>query len=160
MRVNPRLLDDGRKRVETQPMVDKSREETFADRFERLRGGMSYEALSEAIHRKTGVQISAQALHKWSKGGKADAANLKAVADFFGVNEAWLSYGTGRDSQLSLDEVINALPPTEAEKTVDFIKYQLERAATETQLFAEDPARLTAYLKFIDRLMISRKGKQ
>lgn len=140
-------------------MVDKNKEDTFADRFERLRGGMSYQALSDGIARKTGVRISPQALHKWSHGGNIDQDNVKLVAEFFGVNEAWLIYGTGAESKLSLDEVVNALPPAEAEKTVDFIKYQLERAATETQLFAEDPARLTDYLKFIDRLITSRKGR-
>lgn len=121
---------------------------------------MSYQALSDAIQRKTGVRISPQALHKWTHGGKIDPDNVKPVAEFFGVQEAWLVYGTGPESTVSLDEVVKALPDAEAEKTVDFIKYQLERAATETQLFATEPERLTVYLKFIDKLIVNRRGKQ
>lgn len=140
-------------------MVDKNKTQTFADRFEQLRGGMSYQALSDGIHRKTGVRISPQALNKWTHGGNIDPDNVKAVCEFFGVNEAWLVFGTGPESKLSLDEVVNALPDPEAAKTFDFIKYQIERSATETELFANDPARLTDYLKFIDRLISNRKGK-
>lgn len=160
MIVNPQLLDAPKTGRETQPMVDKNKTESFAARFERLRGGMSYEALSEAIKRKTGVQISAQAMHKWSRGGNIDQKNIKPVCEFFGVEESWLMYGTGQESKLSLDELVNALPEAEREKTVDFIRYQVERSATETHLFAEDPARLTEYLKFIDRLIQNRRTKK
>jgi len=69
MAVNLGLLDDQYSGVQTQPMVDKNKTETFADRFERLRGGMSYGALSEGILRKTGVQISPQALHNGRRAG-------------------------------------------------------------------------------------------
>lgn len=140
-------------------MVDRKTVEPFGDRFERLRGGMSYQALSEGIKRKTGVSITAQALNKWSHGGNVDPENLRAAAQFFGVNEAWLMYGTGPESNLSLNDVVNALPAQEAAKTLDFIKYQIERSATETALFAEDPAKLAEYLKMIDRLITDRRSK-
>lgn len=141
-------------------MVDKSKTETFAERFDRLRGGMSYQALADGIQRKTGVQITPQALHKWSQGGAADPKNAKATAEFFGVTEAYFMFGTGAESSLSLEEVLGALPAEERERTVDFIRYQLERASTETSLFAEDPARLGTYLKFIDRLVTKRKEEK
>lgn len=159
MRVNPRLLDAGFTGVETQPMVDKHKEETFADRFERLRGGMSYQALSDGIYRKTGARISAQALNKWTHGGNIDQDNVKPVCEFFAVNEAWLIYGTGPESKLSLEEIVNTLPPESAVRAFDFVKYQIERSATETELFAKEPERLGDYLKFIDRLINARKGK-
>lgn len=141
-------------------MVDKPKTETFAERFEQIRGGMSFQALSDGIERKTGAKITPQALHKWSQGGAADPKNVKAVADFFGVSEAWLTFGAGPQSSISLEEIIGALPQQEREHTVDFIRYQIERSATTTELFAQDPAKLGEYLKFIDRLVTSRKGKK
>lgn len=141
-------------------MVDKNKTETFPDRFERLRGGMSYQALSDGIYRKTGMRISPQAMHKWSRGGGIDQDTAKLVAEFFGVHEAWLLFGTGPESILSLEHVLDALPDPAHERTVDFIKYQIERNATETELFVKEPAKLTEYLKFIDRLITARKEKK
>lgn len=156
MIVNRWLVDATLVRLETQPVVDKDKTKTFAERFEQLRGGMSYEALAAGIARKTGVRISPQALHKWSKGGAADPKNIKATADFFGVNEAWLAYGTGPETAMQLEDVIDALPESKRQQSLDFIRYQLTQGANE--LFAE-PARVTEYLKFIDRLIQSRKEK-
>lgn len=146
--------------AETQPMVDKNKTDTMAERFEHLRGGMSYEALSDAIYRKTGVRISAQAMHKWSKGGNIDPKNVPAVCEFFGVNDAWFVYGSGPESKLSLEEVVNALPDPAREKTMDFIRYQIERSATETEIFAKEPERITAYLKYIDQVIRAPKEKK
>ena len=53
--VNPALLDRSSARANNQPMVEKT--QTFAERFEQLRAGMAYQALAEAIFRKTGKKI-------------------------------------------------------------------------------------------------------
>jgi hypothetical protein len=158
MRVNPELLDAMACASETQPMVDRDKTETIAERFEKLRAGMSYQALSDAIFRKTGVRISPQAMHKWSKGGNIDPDNVKPVCEFFGVTEAWLVYGAGRESTLTIDGLVSSLPDEPYQRTLDFIRYQLTTSGS--NLFAGEPEKLGDYLKFIDRLINGRKDKK
>src|SRR3954469_6039917 len=98
MHVNPTLLDAVLSRLNNQPMVEKTDVETtegFGKRFEDLRTGMSYQALADAIQRKTGIRISAQAMHKWSKGGGIEPKQVQLLAEFWGVSAAWLPRGGG-----------------------------------------------------------------
>ena len=152
--VNLSLLDERERRSENQPMVEKT--ETFAVRFDRLRGGMSYQALSEAIERKTGVRITPQAMHKWSQGGDIAKENLKIVAEFFGVTEAHLLYGVGPETGTSLEDAVNALPAQARQEVLDFIRYKIERA--DTRLFTGE--QVATYLTMIDRLVVDRTTKK
>lgn len=135
-------------------MVEKQAE-TFAVRFERLRGGMSLQALSEAIERKAGVQISAQAMHKWTQGGNISPENAKVIAEFFGVTEPYLIYGAGPMSATSLEQAIRSLPAESGQQTLDFVKYQLDRSR---ELFTND--HFSEYMAMIDRLISDMKSKQ
>lgn len=137
-----------------QSVVEKT--QTFSERFERLRGGMSYQALSESILRKTGVQISAQAMHQWvTKGWLPSEANMRAVAEFFGVREAWLRYGEGQESEAaSIEDAIEALPSDDGQQVIDFIRYKIERAES---MIASD--QFATYMALIDRLMGDRAKK-
>lgn len=143
MRVNPSLLDGRFPMVKNQPMVEKV--ETFGERFDRLRGGMSYQALSDAIYRKTGLRVSAQGMHKWSKGGGIEQDKLKLLAEFFGVTEAWLMYG--ESPAPTLDEAVGALPDESRQEVLDFIRYKFTRAEG---LLASDVA--GDYHAMIDRI--------
>lgn len=149
MSVNPALLDGVLHAENNQPMV-----ETFAERFEQLRAGMAYQALSEAIFRKTGRKISAQALHKWAKGGGVDPENVKATAEFFGVDEAWLMYGTGDRDAISLQQVVDALPADDRQQVLDFVEYKF--AKTE-RLIASDAA--GDYMKMIAKIREDMKRR-
>jgi hypothetical protein len=143
MRVNPSLLDARLSRGKNQPMVEKV--ETFGERFEKLRGGMSFQALSDAIYRKTGIRISAQGIHKWSKGGGIEQDKLKLLAEFFGVTEAWLTYGEAPAP--TLDEAVGKLPDESRQEVLDFIRYKFSRAEG---LIASDVA--SDYHVMIDRI--------
>lgn len=124
MRVNSSLLDTTLGTMKNQPMVEKV--ETFGERFDKLRGGMSYQALSDAIYRKTQLRVSPQAMHKWSKGGGIEQDKLKLLAEFFGVTEAWLMYGESPPP--TLDEAVGALPDESRQEVLDFIRYKYSRA--------------------------------
>ena len=137
-----------------QAVVEKKKVETFADRFERLRAGMSYQALSEAIHRKTSVQITAQAMHQWvAKGWLPSETNMRAIAEFFGVREAWLRYGEGQETErASLEDAIAELP--DGQQVIDFIEYKIGRAEG---MIASD--KFASYMAMIDRLKKDRAKK-
>lgn len=152
-RVNPALLDSFAPRANNQPMVEKT-QNTFADRFEQLRAGMAYQALSEAIFRKTGRKISAQALHKWGKGGGVEIENVKAAAEFFGVDEAWLMYGTGDRDAASLQRIVDALPADERQQVLDFVEYKFAKT---DGLLASDIA--GDYMKMIDKIREDMKRR-
>lgn len=115
---------------------------TFAARFEQLRGGMSYQTLSDAVHRKSGIRISPQAMHLWSKGGEISEENLAVLAEFFGVSKAWLRYGEG-----DLEDALVQLPEESRQQVFDFIRYKIERA--DTQIASQS---LPDYLAMIDRI--------
>lgn len=111
-----------------QLMVEKI--ETFAERFERLRGNTSYEALATGIELKTKVRISPQALHKWVKGGGVAVENIRAVANYFGVSPGWLLFGEGAgpDATEHLESALQDLPQESQQQVLDFITYKIERA--------------------------------
>lgn len=130
----------------------------FAQRFEALRGGMSYQALSEAIERKTGKRISAQGMHKWSAGGKIAPKNAEVIAHFFGVSAIWLLYGIGPKSSGTIDEAIQELPDEAQQQVLDFIEYKFVKS---DGLIGGE--KLTHYMKMIEgfrRDMEQRKGKK
>jgi len=133
-------------------MVEKT--QTFAERFEQLRAGMAYQALAEAIFRKTGKKISAQALNKWSKGGGVGLENVTAAAEFFGVDEAWLMYGTGDPAAPSLQQVVDALPADDSQQVLDFVEYKIAKAEG---LIASDSA--GDYMKMIAKIREDMKRR-
>lgn len=132
-------------------MVDKN--DSIATRFEQLRGEMSYQDVSDAIFAKTGVRITPQAMHKWTHGGNIAPDNVALVCQYFNVNQSWLLFGGSRIA-FSLEDVVNALPAGSRNEVLNFIRYKVERDSVE--LRAEDPAKVTDYLKFIDRLAAGR----
>lgn len=152
MYVNHALLDRYRAWANNQPMVEKV--QTFAERFEQLRGGMAYQALSDAVHRKTGIRISAQGMHKWAKGGGIDPESLKPIADFFGVSESWLMYGTGPEAGPSLQEAVGALSESDQQQVLDFIEYKIVKTEG---LIASD--RTGGYMKMIARIREDMKRR-
>lgn len=107
---------------------------------------MSFQSLSDAIRKKTGVSISAQAMHLWANGGGITEPNLKAVADYFGVSAMWLGFGV-EPARESLEDVLRSMPPDDRQQALDFISYKLER--NETLGTAE---RTAHYLSLIDRI--------
>lgn len=115
---------------------------------------MAYQALSEAIFRKTGKKISAQALHKWSRGGGVELENVKAAAEFFGVDEAWLMYGTGDRDAPSLQRAVDALPADDRQQVLDFLEYKIVRAEG---LIASDNA--GDYMKMIAKIREDMKRR-
>jgi hypothetical protein len=139
MHVNIALLDAAPSALNNKPMVERTDAETtegFGKRFEELRAGMSYQALSDAIQRKTGIRISAQAMHKWSKGGGIDPKQVQLLAKFWGVSAAWLAYGVGSPTAApTLDDAVKALPEDAQLQVLDYIRYKIERASA---LMAEE----------------------
>ena len=130
--------------------------DTFADRFEKLRDGMSFQALSDAIHRKSGTRISPQGMHKWAKGGGIDPTSLRLVASFFGVNEAWLMFGEGDQARgASLEDAINDLGPESGQAVLDFFRYKIDTAES---LVASD--KLAHYVAMIERISADMEKKK
>jgi len=149
------LLEDGRDKIHpyNQLMVEKV--ETFASRFERLRGDRSYQALSHAIFAKTEIRITPQAMHKWvATDGGITPENLKIVAGFFGVTRGWLLFGEGPgpDQKPDLTELLRALPENHPQQIIDFIEYKFERAEN---LIASD--RLSDYMKMLESIRTDLK---
>lgn len=133
--------------AENQVMIES--QNTFGERFNSLRGKMSYQALSDAIFTRFGVRITAQAMFLWvKKNGKITEENIKVIADFFNVREAWLRYGDGdKGCECELQGVIGALPQESQQQVFDFIQYKFERGG---QLFAKQT--LGDYLAMIDKI--------
>ncbi len=132
-------------------------EDTLATRLDRLRGGMTYAALAEAIQAKTGLQITSQTLHNWCT-GKTDITEdkLRIVADFFGVSKAWLRYGEGPMTERgALESAIEDLPDGDRQQVFDFVRYKIERA--EGLIIGERGA---SYLTMIDRLVEDMKKRR
>lgn len=123
-------------------------EGSFAERFERLRNGVSYEKLSDAIAAKTGVRISPQGMNKWvTRSGGITMENAKAVAEYFSVSPSWLLFGEGKPStSITLEDVISQLPDDNPQQTIDFIEYKLQRSE---HLIASD--KIARYMDMIDR---------
>lgn len=154
MPVNDRLMVTGHMARENQPMVVKP--STFSDRFNLLRGGMAYEPLSQALERKTGHKISAQALFKYAHGhAKPSPKTLDALARFFGVRAAWLLLGEEPQSATeSLEDVLHLLPSESGQQVMDFIKYKFERA---DGLIAAE--KMADYFAMIDRIKSDMEDK-
>jgi transcriptional regulator with XRE-family HTH domain len=133
---------------------------TFAERFEKLRNGMSYQALSEAVEAKTGVRISGQAMHKWvSQDGGITLENARAIAMYFDVKPGWLLFGEGEEPthKPGLEEAISELPDDTPQRVLDFIQYNFERA--EGLLASDKLAHYTAMIENIKRDLDARKQK-
>lgn len=128
-----------------QPMVEESG--TFAERFEKLRGALSYGRLSELIEERTGHRISGQAMHKWVKAdGGITLENARVIAEFFGVTPAWLLFGEGPGPQHpDLADIIRGLPDDNPQQVLDFISYKIERAEG---VIATD--KMADYMKMIE----------
>ena len=143
--VNLALMDRYAAALENQLMVEKT--ERFADRFEKLRGDTSYQALSDALYIRANVRISPQAMHKWSKGGAITPENLRIVAEFFGVREAWLLMGeSSEQDDASLKKLVDALPGDNGQQVLDFIRYKIERS--DPAIIANET--MSHYLSLID----------
>jgi transcriptional regulator with XRE-family HTH domain len=131
---------------------------TFAERFEKLRNGMSYQALSEAVEAKTGVRISGQAMHKWvSQDGGITLENAQAIAAYFNVKPGWLLFGEGEEAaqQPGLEQAIGELPDDTPQRVLDFIQYNFDRA--EGLLASDKLAHYTAMIDKIKRDLEARK---
>lgn len=120
---------------------------TFASRFQQLKGRASFQALSDAVYRATGIRITAQAMHKWTEGGNINRANARVLADFFGVTEAWLLYGVGREHEVLLEDALRDLERGAARQVLDYIRYHLERHSR--QLTAD---KMQTYIGLLERL--------
>lgn len=83
---------------------------TFADRLKYLRKkrGLSLAALGVA------AGVSAQAVHKWEKGGNLDAGRQLELASILNASPAWLLLGEG-DAEETMTDVIRKpypIPPS------------------------------------------------
>jgi transcriptional regulator with XRE-family HTH domain len=159
MNVNYGMMDNMDCGVIIQPMVDDVKE-TFATRFLRLKEatGLSYERLSDAVFDATGVRISGQAMHKWAQGGNIEESQLETLAAYFKRTPAWFRYGIGpeiSEEQIELSRAITELPEQSRQQTLDFLKYQIERAQP---LFSKQQT--SHYLKMIDSIIKDMDGKK
>lgn len=139
-------------------MVEKI--DTFAARFEKLKGPLSYQELSDAIFKKMAVRISPQAMHKWVKeDGGISIDNAKIVAAYFGKRPGWLLFGEGEEQAAgpNVNNLIVDLPEDSGQMTLDLLEFQLERGKG---LIASD--QVAGYFKMIDSLkkdLEKRKNK-
>lgn len=104
--------------------------DSFAARFEQLRGETSYQKLSDAVAAQTGVRISAQAMHKWvQQDGGITLENAKVIAEYFKVSPGWLLFGEGEGRPPTIDSAIRELPAANKQQSIDYLEYQLKSAA-------------------------------
>jgi len=144
MDVNPMLLDALQWPIKNQLMVEKAK--GFAKRFEELRAGMSFQALSDAVYRKTGIRVSPQGMHKWAKGGGADPDKIELMAKYWGVSAAWLAYGVGDPNKTpTLSDAVDALPDDSRREVLDYIQYKITRA--EAMMAQEDRSNYVALIE-------------
>lgn len=133
-------------------------EDSFAARFEALRGARSYQELSDAIADAHDIRISPQAMHKWVHGGGITPENAKVVALFFGVTPGWLLFGEGAESVPSVEDAVLELPGDQPQQTIDFLEYQLRRSAP--MIAGEKMAKYMAMIDGIRKdLEKKRKGE-
>ncbi|UUY10324.1 PAS domain-containing protein [Pseudomonas sp. J452] len=84
--------------------------------------------------------ISRTAVHKWTRGGEIDEANLRRLADLLRVNWIWLRYGeqTQQDAQVAAPQ---ALPMTDVRR-----KYTAEIMESEARMkLALENARIVTW---------------
>ncbi|MGB4075133.1 PAS domain-containing protein [Pseudomonas sp.] len=109
---------------------------SFAFRLKEL---LEYNRLSlQAVASVLG--ISRTAVHKWTRGGEIDEANLRRLADLLRVNWIWLRYGeqTQQDAQVAAPQ---ALPMTDVRR-----KYTAEIMESEARMkLALENARIVTW---------------
>lgn len=131
-------------------------EDTFAARFDALRGDRSYQDISDGIEKRFGVRITPQAMNKWVKGGGIKPDNARVLADFFDVTPGWLLFGESpAKRQLDVKDAVLELPGDQSQQTIDFIEYQLHRAAP---MIARD--KMAKYMTMIDGIRKDLSKKQ
>lgn len=128
--------------------MDMTGDRNFAMRFRMLRGDMSYRKLSDEVYAKTGIRISAQALHRYAHGSLPTAANLRALAAYWQVSESWLAYGETPRNSYTLEDAIMALPRDAQRATLDFLAYQLEH--NRSKLMTRDPAQADYLITMVE----------
>lgn len=122
----------------------------FAERFEHLRAGRSYGELSDQIYEATGIRITPQALHRWSRGASPTEQNAAAVAKFFGVSTQWLLHGITPRHDTPIDQIVSAPPDTERREVLEMLRFCVWRASQRHA--AEEPS-LAAYRVVLDEIL-------
>lgn len=72
--------------------------DTFAERLTALKGDESFHELARKMQR-SGLKVTAQALHKWTHGGGISPDNLRDVARYFRVSPAHMAFGEVGEAQ-------------------------------------------------------------
>ncbi|WP_100633898.1 helix-turn-helix domain-containing protein [Pseudomonas qingdaonensis] len=88
----------------------------------------------------TALGISRTAVHKWTRGGEIDYANLRKLADFLKVNWIWLRYGEEALQDVQQTQVVE-LPMTDLRR-----RYTAEIMESETRMkLAQEGARIVTW---------------
>jgi len=106
----------------------------------RLKEQLEYKKLTlQAVANALGV--SRTAVHKWTRGGEIDYANLRRLADFLNINWIWLRYG-----QEALADIQNTLSVEELPMTDIRRKYTSEIMESEARMkLAQEQARIVTW---------------
>jgi len=106
----------------------------------RLKEQLEYKKLSlQAI--ASALSVSRTAVHKWTRGGEIDYANLRRLADFLEVNWIWLRYG-----QQALADIQNIATTEEPPMTNIRRKYTSEIMESEARMqLAQEQARIVTW---------------
>jgi len=106
----------------------------------RLKEQLEYKKLTlQAVANALGV--SRTAVHKWTRGGEIDYANLRHLADFLNVNWIWLRYG-----QEALADIQNTVSAEELPMTDIRRKYTSEIMESEARMkLAQEQARIVTW---------------
>ncbi|MDD0974233.1 PAS domain-containing protein [Pseudomonas fontis] len=88
----------------------------------------------------TALGISRTAVHKWTRGGEIDYANLRTLATFLKVNWIWLRYGEEALHDVQHTQVVE-LPMTDVRR-----RYTAEIMESETRMkLAQEGARIVTW---------------
>lgn len=133
--------------------------QTLADRIRETIDGDSPYVVSGKLAEQ-GVMVTPQAIYRWLDSSDVKEENLSALARAYRVSEAWLRYGHGQkrtltDSQLAAASLFDELPTETAQRSLDFLEFELHRASP---LLAQE--KMAHYMTWIDHIRADLEAKK
>jgi hypothetical protein len=128
--MNCQLLDD-------QLSVDKgyssrmTKTQTMGDRINEIRGADSFATVSVKLAKK-GVNISAQGVHKWTKGGEIPEGSLQVFCQIYSARPEYVRYGVS-SVKYPIAEKIRELPLVLQQRVESYVDGLIEATKTEIQ---------------------------
>lgn len=127
---------------------------------ERVREAIGRDVAAEVSRKlaSIGVVVSYQAVHKWLRGGNISDEKIAALAQVYGVSEAWLKYGTGARTRRSealveVGDIVAVLDPESRKQAIGYLEFLLSRQGMPPELMGR-------YLGMIDKIKRDMDGKQ